>query len=61
MENKQEKREVQSKDLDLIAITQMWWDNSHDWNVVMKDNILFRRNILCEQTPRMYQALSCGG
>lgn len=57
----EEKQEVQSKDLDLIAITEMWWDSSHDWNVAMKGYILFRRNFLGEETPRMYQALSCRG
>ena len=37
MGNKQEELEVcvQSQGHDLIAITETWWDSSHDWNVVM--------------------------
>ena len=29
---------------DLIAITETWWDNSHDWNAVMDGYVLFRKD-----------------
>ncbi|PKU32961.1 mitochondrial fission process protein 1 [Limosa lapponica baueri] len=29
---------------DLLAITETWWDESHDWNAVIDDYKLFRRN-----------------
>ncbi|GAB0204056.1 hypothetical protein GRJ2_002871200 [Grus japonensis] len=46
MGNKQEELEVcvQSQGHDLIAITETWWDSSHDWNAVMDGYILFRKD-----------------
>ncbi|GAB0208569.1 cAMP-dependent protein kinase inhibitor alpha [Grus japonensis] len=46
MGNKQEELEVcvQSQGHDLIAITETWWDSSHDWNAVMDDYVLFRKD-----------------
>ena len=46
MGNKQEELEtcVQSGDYDLVAITETWWDSSHDWNVVMDGYALFRKD-----------------
>jgi len=37
MGNKQEELEatVQQDGYDLVAITEMWWDNLHDWHAVM--------------------------
>lgn len=35
---------MQSWDFDLIAVAEMWWDSSHDWNVVRKGYGLFRRD-----------------
>ena len=29
---------------DLIAITEPWWDESHDWNTLIEDYRLFRRD-----------------
>jgi len=29
---------------DLIAITETWWDESHDWNVALDGYRLFRRD-----------------
>ncbi|GAB0204592.1 mitochondrial enolase superfamily member 1 [Grus japonensis] len=29
---------------DLIAITEAWWDSSHDWNAVMDGYVLFRKD-----------------
>ena len=36
MGNKQEELEVtvQQANYDLVAITETWWDNSHDWSAV---------------------------
>jgi len=41
--NKQEELEiyVQSQGHDFIAITETWWDSSHDWNVVIDGYRLF--------------------
>ncbi|GAB0207210.1 hypothetical protein GRJ2_003186600 [Grus japonensis] len=46
MGNKQEELEVcvQLQGHDLIAITETWWDSSHDWNAVMDGYILFRKD-----------------
>lgn len=35
--NKQVELEIhdQTGDYDLVAITEIWWDRPHDWNVVM--------------------------
>ncbi|GAB0205340.1 hypothetical protein GRJ2_002999600 [Grus japonensis] len=48
MGNKQEELEVcvQSQGHDLIAVTETWWDSSHDWNAVMDGYVLFRRDRL---------------
>ena len=37
MGNKQEELEaiMQSKSYDMVAITEMWWDDSHSWSAVM--------------------------
>ena len=32
------------KSYDLIAITETWWDESHDWNVALDGYRLFRRD-----------------
>jgi len=46
MGNKQEELEaiVQQDSYDLVAITEMWWDSSHDWNAVMDGYRLFRKD-----------------
>jgi len=46
MGNKQEELEicVQPGDYDLVAITETWWDSSHDWNVVMDGYVLLRKD-----------------
>ena len=46
MGNKQEELEVtvQQANYDLVAITETWWDNSHDWSAVMDGYKLFRRD-----------------
>ena len=37
MGNKQEELEaiIQQDGHDLVAITETWWDNSHDWHAVI--------------------------
>ena len=39
MGNKQEELEaiVQQANYDLVAITETWWDHSHDWRAAMED------------------------
>ena len=46
MGNKQEeiKTVVQLRKYDLIAITETWWDKSHNWNTVIEGYRLFRRD-----------------
>jgi len=46
MGNKQEELEaiVQQDSYDVVAITEMWWDNSHDWHAVMDGYRLFRKD-----------------
>lgn len=46
MRNRQDELEIyaQSQDFDLIAVTETWWDSSHDWNVVRKGYTLFRKD-----------------
>lgn len=46
MGNKQEKLEIHARegDYDLVAITETWWDRSHDWNMVMDGCVLFRKD-----------------
>ena len=46
MGNKQEELEaiVQQANYDLVAITETWWDHSHDWSAVMDGYKLFRRD-----------------
>ena len=45
MGNKQEELEaiVHQAYYDLVAITETWWDHSHDWSAVMDGYKLFRR------------------
>lgn len=45
MGKRQEELEVcvQSQGFDLTAVTETWWDSSHDWNAVMKGYMMFRR------------------
>ncbi|PKU38936.1 hypothetical protein llap_10761 [Limosa lapponica baueri] len=44
--NKQEELElhVQLWGHDLTAVTETWWDSSHDWNAVRDSYVLFRRD-----------------
>ncbi|KAJ7404875.1 hypothetical protein BTVI_70826 [Pitangus sulphuratus] len=44
--NKQEELEtiLQQERYDVVAITETWWDDSHDWNAAMDDYVLFRRD-----------------
>ena len=46
MGNKQEKLEaiVQQDSLDLVAITETWWDDSHDLSAAMEGYKLFRKD-----------------
>ena len=46
MSNKQEELEaiVRQANYDLVAITETWWDHSHDWSAVMDGYKLFRRD-----------------
>jgi len=44
--NKQEDLEaiVQKDSYDFVAITETWWDDSHDWSAAMDGCKLFRRD-----------------
>ncbi|GAB0208309.1 hypothetical protein GRJ2_003296600 [Grus japonensis] len=44
--NKQEELEaiVQQENYDIVAITETWWDDSHNWSAAMDDYKLFRRD-----------------
>ena len=46
MGNKQEELEavVQLGKYDLIAIMETWWDESHNWNLLIEDYRLVRRD-----------------
>ena len=46
MGNKQEEQEpiVRHANYDLVAITETWWDHSHDWSAAMDGYKLFRRD-----------------
>ncbi|XP_051640625.1 uncharacterized protein LOC127469851 [Manacus candei] len=46
MGNKQEELEaiVQQESYDVVAITETWWDDSHDWSAAMDGYKLFRRD-----------------
>ncbi|KAJ7410702.1 hypothetical protein BTVI_52717 [Pitangus sulphuratus] len=46
MSNKQEELEaiVQQETYGVIAITETWWDDSHDWSAAMGGYKLFRRD-----------------
>ena len=48
MENKQEELEtvICLKIYDLVAITETWWDDSHNWNTTVEGNYFFRRDRL---------------
>lgn len=43
--HKQEELEdiVQQENYDILAITEIWWDDSHDWSAAMGGCKLFRR------------------
>lgn len=45
MGNKEEELEIwmQLQCYDFTAITETWWDNSYDRNVVMEGYVLFRK------------------
>jgi len=45
--NKQEESEIcaRSQGHDLIAMTETWWDSSHDWNAVMDGYTLFGKDM----------------
>jgi len=63
--NKQEELEicVRSQGHDLIAITEAWWDSSHDWNTVIDGYTLFRKDRPTRQGGRvvlhMREQLEC--
>ncbi|GAB0184038.1 hypothetical protein GRJ2_000869100 [Grus japonensis] len=46
MGNKQEEIDIYVwlQGHDLIAVTETWWDSSHDWNAVMDGYTLFRKD-----------------
>ncbi|KAM9590845.1 uncharacterized protein ACIBXB_005894 [Morphnus guianensis] len=44
MGNKQEEAIVQLENYDVIAITETWWDDSHNWSAAMDGYKLFRRD-----------------
>ena len=45
MGNKEEELEaIVQASYDLVAITETWWDHSHDWSAVMDGCKLFRRD-----------------
>ena len=46
MSNKQEELEVivRQANCDLAAITETWWDHSHDWSVVIDGYKFLRRD-----------------
>ncbi|PKU48451.1 rna-directed dna polymerase from mobile element jockey- hypothetical protein [Limosa lapponica baueri] len=35
---------AQSESYDIIGITETWWDNSHDWRIVMDGYRLFHKD-----------------
>lgn len=35
---------VQQENYDIIAITEIWWEDSHNWSAAMDDKELFRRD-----------------
>lgn len=46
MSNEQEELETTLllESYDLVALTEMWWDESHDWTVTIDGYRLFRRD-----------------
>ena len=46
MGNKQEELEaiVRQASYDLVAITETWWDHSHDWSAAMDGYKIFRKD-----------------
>jgi len=46
MGNKHEELEavVQQDSYDLVTITEMWWDDSHDWSAAIDGYKLFSRD-----------------
>ena len=61
MGNKQEELEIHVRAgyYDLVAITETWWDRSHEWNMVMDGYVLLRKD-KCDRATRMYCILSRG-
>ena len=46
LSNKQDELEtvMHLESYDLVAITETWWDDSHNWNTTIDGYWLFRRN-----------------
>ena len=46
VENKQEELEtlICLENYDLVAITETWWDDSHNWNTTVEGYCIFRRD-----------------
>ena len=46
MGNKKEELELllQTEGYDIVGITETWWDDSHDWNVLVDGYELFKKN-----------------
>jgi len=46
MGNKQKELETHARSghYDIVAITETWWDSSHDWNVVMDGYVFLRKD-----------------
>ena len=44
MGNKQEEATMLLESYDLVAITEIWWDESHDWSAAINGYRLFRRD-----------------
>ena len=55
MGNKQEELEaiIQQDGYDLVAITEIWWNNSHDWHAVMDGYRHFRKDRLTSRGGRV--------
>jgi len=61
--NKQEESEicVRSQGHDLIAVTETWWDSSHDWNAIMDGYTLFRKDRPTRQGGGVALYVAVGG
>lgn len=46
---------------DIIATTETWWDSLHDWNAVLDDYVLFRKERPTRQGVRvaLYKQSEC--